>query len=357
MTRSVACAGEYFKNCDDQLIMVDIGSRGGVRPEWHPIKDVGLFIGFEPDEAECEKYNRTSPRIRMFPVALDETSGPKPFFTAESPDCGGFRKTNEAFMRRFPNYINNKITGEVVIETSSFDQWAQKQVHTHYDFIKVDTEGSELRILRGARDSIERKKCLGVLTEVWIEPDVKQGSGYGLAALDDYLRGCGFRMFDIEVSRYPVNALPMGDLIFSRSPSNPNQILADASPLRKVYGRVKTGDLLYFRDPIAEYSSDREACERFWDVDTLFRYLVLLDLYNYRDVALEVLAAFRKKFDQATVARLVEALVPPSVVDNQMLRLSYEEYHRISMELFIKLGGCNDPSLVSKLEVIPAKFD
>ena len=337
--------------------MVDIGSRGGVRPEWRTIINAGIFIGFEPDEAECQKQNRTSPRIKMFPVALDETSGSKTFFTTESPDCGGFRKTNETFMRRFPNYINNKITGAVAIETSSFDQWAQTQIHTHYDFIKVDTEGSELQILRGARDSLTNKKCLGILTEVWIEPDVKQGSGYGLAALDDYLRNIGFRMFDIEISRYPVNALPMGELVFYRNPANPNQILADAAPLRKVYGRVKTGDLLYFRDPIAEYSIDREAFEKFWDADTLFRYLILLDLYNYRDVALEVLSAFRKKFDQATVARLVEALLPASALDNQVLSLGYEEYHRISMELFVQKGGCNDPSLVSKLEVFPAKFD
>lgn len=350
-------AKELLDQSGNRLVMVDIGSRGGVRPEWQPVEAISEFVGFDADEAECARLNRLYPRTKTFPVALDAESGWRTFFTTESPACGGFRRTNALHNERFPNYINNRVTGEIRIKTSSFDDWAASAAYERFDFIKLDTEGSEIEVLRGASQSIHAKKILGVLTEVWFEPDIKEGRGYGFAALDDHLRRDGFRLFDIQVSRYPRIAMPVGALGLVRQSTDPSgELQVTAAPLRTAWGQVMTGDLLYFRDPIAERNSASEDASAFWDRDTVLRYLVLLDLYNYQDVALEMLSFFRHLFEPAWVQRMVQALLPCGQGDRSVA-LNYEDYWRVSMELLARMGNVNEPALLQKLQLSPPSFD
>lgn len=294
------------------------------------------------------------PNTTTFPVALAAESGWKTFFIAESPACGGFRRTNPLHNERFPNYINNKEAWEICIKTSSFDDWVTGQTYDHFDFIKMDTEGSETDVLRGARDSIRTKKVLGVLTEVWFEPDIKKGTGYGFAALDEYLRHAGFRFFDIQVARYPRISLPVGALGLDTGADGVPQV--SAAPLHTTWGQVMTGDLLYFRDPTVECNSGALNLSAFWDRDTVLRYLVLLGLYNHQDVALEMLSFFRHLFERTWLPKMVDALVPCGGGDRSVA-LAYTDYWRVSMELLARMGNVNEPALLDKLKLAPTSFD
>lgn len=346
--RSAAVLQSWFEQPQARLILVDIGARGG-QAEWAPLTSISTVIGFEADATECARMNQLSPHQRIYPVALDATTGSKKFYSAASPVCSGFRPVNDPYYRRFALYVSH-IVSQSTQDAMSFDDWAAGQSFEHFDFLKVDTEGSELDILRGAGQSLRDKKCLGVLSEVWFEPDIKAGTDYGFAAMDTFLRGLGLRFFDMQIFRYPRSTLPVGPLRFSRGLDG--VIYPSHSGESNQWGQVLTGNLLYFRDPVAERLGDEAAAMAFWDRETILRLLVLLDLYNYQDVALDVLACYGDLFDAATLNALVHALLPREFEGSQ-INLGYSDYWNISMKIFRTGGNDVFRALVDRLKLIP----
>ena len=47
--------------------------------------------------------------------------------------------------------------------------WLCQQCETYPNFIKVDVDGNELMVLRGAQETLKRPDCLGVYIELWQE--------------------------------------------------------------------------------------------------------------------------------------------------------------------------------------------
>ena len=331
------------------FVVVDVGARGGISPEWNCLFSNGIFVGFDPDEVECNRINDANPNVRMYPTAIDASVGKKEFFLTESPYCHGFRRVNEEYFKRFPNYINNKITGSVMLETTSLDAWSEEKSLGHADFLKIDTEGTEADVLSGASKFLINEKCLGVLTEVWFEPDIKHGSHYGFSVINDFLVERGFRLFDISVQRYPRNTLPVGHVSFSVG-SDGKVMEATAHRLYSAWGQVLTGDLLYFRDPIAEAMSPGFDAQ-FWDRDTLIRLMVLLDIYNYQDVAIDILSYFSNMFEGNMTAEFLSALLPHEVIGRSGLfvNIDYDTYFSISLDMFKNMnGGKIDVSYINK---------
>lgn len=350
---------DYLNRCRVNSIpsfrLIDVGSRGGIRHEWHPIQPYSQFVGFDADAAECERLNTLHPNIETHPVALAGKSGKFPFYITKSDHCYGFRQGNDDFWSRFPNSINNQLKEVWELEATSFDEWVSQTQYQHIDFVKLDTEGTEADILSGMSNSLSSKKILGVLTELWFEGVTKLGQGYGFTAQNDLLQSFGFQLFDIEVSRYPRTSMPVGKLSLQKNTNGSNDISVTAPTLRKHYGQVLTGDILYFRDPILDFKNDPKNAEKFWDDESILRLIVLLELYNYHDVALEILSFFKDKFPRILKECLVSALLKQSTEQGD-INILYSDYWRVSKDLFVATGGCNSPDIVADLNIEPAKF-
>ncbi len=334
------------------FVLVDVGARGGVRAEWACLGPIATFVGFDPDEAECARLTAGQPNLRIYPVALGASVGKKNFYLTMSPMCHGFRPINDAYKRRFPNYWNNKVAGKIKLACTTLDEWSKRHSLGHADFLKLDAEGTEADILSGAAKFLKSEKCLGVFTEVWFEPDVKRGSNYGFAAIDTILRKHGLRLFDVVVQRYPRSTLPVGRLNFSSGPDG--RFVVHAAPhLYSTWGQVLTSDLLYFRDPIAEIAADAKA-RKFWDRDTVLRLIVLLDLYNYQDVAIEILSYFRRLFKEDEAKELLASLLPCDLIDRPgaIVNIDYDQYFDISLNLFKGMNIPNfDTSAIEKAKI------
>src|SRR5260370_29952398 len=65
---------------------------------------------------------------------------------------------------RFP-WRNLDVVREVEVTTTSLDAVAQKEGIGHIDFIKIDFEGAELEVLRGASRSLADRTVLCIKTE------------------------------------------------------------------------------------------------------------------------------------------------------------------------------------------------
>jgi FkbM family methyltransferase len=339
---------------DERFLLIDIGAAGGVSPQWKPIVDLARIIGFEPDRAECDRLNAAGAGMEFHATALHSSSGEHTFYLAESQYCHGFRPCDPEYWSRFPNAVNNQVRDEIRVQAQSLDDFASGAGLDHIDFIKLDTEGSELDILRGAAGSLGSRRVLGLMVEVWWDPRLKQQPSF--AEMDTFIREHGFTLFDLECQRYPRNSLPVGPLTRASGAAGSSRLGRLAAKLSfptpyQHYGQLLTGDALYFRDPVWDLKQ-REASFA-WDDQAVLRLIGLLDLYGYPDFAIEILDFYRDRFTRPLdVDGLIDALVPPlggsvsmerlcakaAAVLKRMLSpgraLPFDEYWRRSERLF-----------------------
>ena len=361
----------------ERFVLMDIGARGGISEQWKPIAPLARVIGFEPDPAECDRLNATGTGMEFHPCALRSSPGEHTFYLTESAFCHGFRPCDPKYFGRFPNAINNQVRGELVVRADSLDNFAASAGLDHIDFIKIDTEGSELDILQGGRASPDAKRVLGLLVELWWDPRLKNQPSF--AEMDSFIRQQGFTFFDIECQRYPRNTLPVGRMTraFRRvGRSRLVRRIADAlshpTPYRH-YGQILTGDALYFRDPVWDLQDGANAFG--WDDQTILRLVGLLDLYGYPDFAIEILDFYRDRFERPVdVDGLIDALVPPIDGALSMERLCsfgarvwkrllpkrdgavlpFDEYWSRSERLF--LDNCLSPDLRPKAHIKKPRY-
>jgi len=268
------------------------------------------MIGFEPDVEECVRLNAQNPKPenRFFPIALSEKSGRRHFYITQYPSSCGFYPTDMKLMRRFVGGEENlSIIKTEDIETVDFDSFSADYGIDHVDFMKLDTEGSELDILKGAF-GILNKSVIGVSVEVeFLEMHKKQPV---FSDVDVFLRSNGFALFDLETYRIERRALPA----FSSSPIPGSQVET---------GQIVSGEGLYLRDGVKEIVSE-SLLKDGWDDIRILKLASIMELFSLSDCAVELIQTakqngFLESFDNGF---LIDLLVP-SVKGK---RISYEEY-------------------------------
>lgn len=80
---------------------------------------------------------------------------------------------------------------EVVVKTDTLDHFVEANGITKLDFVKADVEGAELRVLEGAKETIERFKPAFLLE---IEERHVERFGYQARDVADFLVERGYRM-------------------------------------------------------------------------------------------------------------------------------------------------------------------
>ncbi len=102
------------------------------------------------------------------------------------------------------------VDGEgAIVELTTLDRFCEERAVTRLDFLKIDVEGFEDRVLQGDRQSIERFKP-GILIE--LNPSTLTLQGVTLDTVVDLLRGYGYRLYEIHHHELrPLTNLPTGD--------------------------------------------------------------------------------------------------------------------------------------------------
>jgi len=111
----------------------------------------GFLYGFEPLygslENGCKKRLQELTNVKVYPIALWEQKGKLPFYeNADNRD--GSRVVDCDYW----------IPGVKTVDAISIDEFAQENGISRVDFIKLDVEGSELRVLRGAAETLIRHR-------------------------------------------------------------------------------------------------------------------------------------------------------------------------------------------------------
>ena len=210
-------AEEYYARWP--LTLIDVGARGGLQPNWSNARRHLRHVGFEPDPTEYARLVAgADPRRALFiNAAVGREAGRAALNVGRLGGTSSLSTPDMEFLRRFPDPERYEVIRQVEIETDRLDALLPRHGVSEPDFIKLDTQGAELAILEGARDTLGRS-VFGLEIEVLFAPMYREQPTFG--EIDELLRGLGFQLFDLRPSYWKRAAGaryggPKGQLVFA----------------------------------------------------------------------------------------------------------------------------------------------
>lgn len=232
MTRPLqdeADLARLLERLSPSLVAVDGGARNGA-VELRRLARWLTVHAFEPSAAEYEKLVAAGPSDRHLysPLALLGRSGDATLYVNKRPGATSTLKPDRRILNHFaPDNWSQMadVVAEVTVSGTTLADYVEQQGIAHIDFLKLDTQGNELDILRGAGASLDRVSV--VKTEVGLIP-LYEGQPL-LGDVATFMADQGFDLIDLQSTdacrRYHVDPgldprsyrLVWGDAIFARS--------------------------------------------------------------------------------------------------------------------------------------------
>ncbi len=289
LTKYLVAAGIFAEN---PLTVIDIGAKGGFENHWSFYGEQARLIGFEPNIAEYEKLLKESaPNRRYFPTALSDVKGTRKFHVYSYASASSFLKPNFNFLKRLPDWINFAIKKNISVRTDTVDSVMRSGGIGAVDFIKLDTQGTELEILKGARKTLN--SALGLTTEFAFNPFYEKETTF--TDIDRFLRPLGFSLFNLPTFRYARNEL------------SPYQ--GEKLPHHTETGQICWGEALYLRDAVDDI---RKGKGKLWNYLRILKLASVMEIFSLEDCAMELISVAAKKgyFKNSDKLKMIRLLVP-----------------------------------------------
>lgn len=181
----------------DPLVVVDVGCRWGFAAAWEALGDRCRIVGFDPDVAECERlreHYRSAPQVRVVPLALGARSEAATLHVTKDPSGNSLYPTVTDVVERFPALAGGLVERTLPITLTTLDEWCEREGQRHVDVIKIDTQGSELEVLKGSDRTLDTVRAIEV--EVEFNPLYEGVALFG--DIDRFLRERGFVLWRLR---------------------------------------------------------------------------------------------------------------------------------------------------------------
>ncbi len=217
------------------LFVIDVGARNGVPSELAGLSEFLNYVGFDADQQECQRLMAERPgdngSHRVFPYFIGR-EGTVDFHLYDDRGTSSSYEIAEEYSAVFldpPPHLERAIA----LSAIPLDDVVDREHLDFPDFLKLDTQGSELEILRGASHTLAQTSLIEVEVEFY---PMYEGQPL-FADVDSLLRSAGFELLYLNrvfaqrrniykgLSR---GQLLFGDALYGRSPST----LSGFSPAR-----------------------------------------------------------------------------------------------------------------------------
>jgi len=290
--------------------VLDVGCRGECPPELAELSPSISYTGLEADIDECIRLRKSRlpfARASFLPFAVSGRPGKALLRVNREPGTSSFLPVDPLFRERFGGEAYETLRTRV-LDTTSLDHLARLKHVPQPDFLKIDTQGTELQILAGGRRMLEKT----TLVEIEVEFEAIYRGQSLFHHVNDFMLKAGFRLLYL-------NRVFAGQRGFSGA----------------TRGQLIFGDALYGKK------------EAHWDnlsAESKIKMAVLLANFGHRDIAARVFEKypdlqqacpqFQKRLKQSK-PRLLQSLEKSTVslLDKLLvLLLLLRGYNRRSME-------------------------
>jgi FkbM family methyltransferase len=192
---------------------IDVGAyRGEILRHMLRLAPAGNVIAIEPVAANCEYLAKKYGNAVIYNVALSDEEGEADFYhVVGRPARSGLRKQN------YPD--PNENINVIRIPVRRLDSIIPESMQI--DFIKIDVEGAELSVLRGAENLITSSKPVIVF-----EHAAESASQFGNTTGE---------LFDLVVSCYGLNISSMSRWLRGHAPYSRNEFVHRACSGEEFY--------------------------------------------------------------------------------------------------------------------------
>jgi FkbM family methyltransferase len=228
-------------------------SEGDFDRQWFSLGRQLTIYGFEPDAQECERLTQKHQASQQahqaiyLPKALSARKESRVLYRTQWDACSSLYPPNRHLCHRFSLAASNEkniafrltplsqvteVKEKVNVECTTLDEELRD---IDLDFLKIDVQGAELDILRGASEKL-LKNLLAIQLEVEFTSIYQDQPLF--VDIDQFLRGQGFSLLSINPSYRPRVMAPIG--------------------LRKYgsrTGQILWGEAIYYRDLLADHES------------------------------------------------------------------------------------------------------
>jgi len=151
---------------DSHLVLVDVGSRGGLQAKWHPHAESIRAIMFEPDPAEAARLRaQIGPNSRhmVFDCGLSNIVGKQPLYVTVNALDSSLLRPNVEYLANYEIRPHFQLAGYAEVECTRYDLLYYQDQAPRPDVIKIDVQGFEYQVLLGFGSLLQ--DCLGIELE------------------------------------------------------------------------------------------------------------------------------------------------------------------------------------------------
>jgi len=189
-------------------IIFDVGANvGDTINEFNKLFKPKIIYGFEPQKICLEKLRKRfkQKNIRIFDFALDFKSGKKVFYEQQYGDVySGFYKINikskdhidlknKRGKKKNIDSYKKQINKKIIVNSITIDDFVKKNKVKNINLLKLDTQGSEDQILKGARKNLKKIDVILIEIAFWDYYE-KKSSFYSIEKIINK----DFELFDIS---------------------------------------------------------------------------------------------------------------------------------------------------------------
>lgn len=196
---------DLAQHLHDPVVIVDAGCRWGFPEHWADLEPHVRMIGFDPDEAECRRLDeryRERGDATIVPIALGSAPERRRMRCFKFSGANSFHPHDEPGMSHMAVPRDGDVLEQLLeVEIDTLDRWCADHDVPRIDAMKLDVQGHELEILRGATDRLADVRAIEA--EVCLNPITAGTPLFG--EVDAFLRERGFYLWRLrDLQHYPI---------------------------------------------------------------------------------------------------------------------------------------------------------